>query len=835
MVLCRLYGFPNIQLARKFLDQLSVVAQIGKHALSGVVVLPYRLDYPIGCLGLIGAVRLIFGKISQTGASRCSGRDVVFTRLGVFLRIAFQEKIAVARNLYGVCLLHRISGSALFVVLTLVVVRGVAAGIDGILFRMGTCFIRVQDLVLLEVVEVVGGCRREVGICADAFRTPIGRLLVVLVGIERHLTVFVGIFGNISLHRFIRSLQLLLCRCLQAHVIEESKWISVIDGNLIVLGNFIVSQRDQVGRNLYGHLVSRRQCGRRIGFLYGNLDISQISRRIYVIRVRDLLFKGVGYLGGVSFLGHILFCVVVLVLCVQQGIQIIYLHVVPQLIHQSHVAALRRIRTGFHFRRRLGRRDDFFLNFIEDVIQLRSLGCGLVEGGRLSVRIRGTGAQIVVRGRVRIVAGHAVHVLVELVFGAVGIRILEHADRVYGGVILDGLRRLNCRIGYAFVKTALVIRLTVGEEDDDALHVLAVRIGGLVDLALVHQSLRVIHGVIRRGGPRRFQRFYHVLQFILIVVGIGFIVPYNLGVIVIKPAVGSISHLIGLIPRELHQRNPAAQVLVGPLAVGLCRLVNKRVHRRLQGAHFIVGIHTSGYVQHHHDVQRNGGLSHNLRGGRQRGQTYQEVGIPVLLHGLRAGIIQLPHHNVAGRYGLVRPNPPDILCGVINCNRIVPMTDGHIICHGTGCRGHCCSGHSKQDGHGHQKRHDPGNSFSLTKIAYHFSPFLILPCNPQGRMISGRCSVILRTCRPFMHYISMIIYFIITVRIEGVLERVLFCLLNHRYIIYNHLFMLISDTFGLDAVPAGSHRKRLICSPLKDIIFYRDARRNSAPLKVFRV
>lgn len=47
--------------------------------------------------------------------------------------------------------------------------------------------------------------------------------------------------------------------------------------------------------------------------------------------------------------------------------------------------------------------------------------------------------------------------------------------------------------------------------------------------------------------------------------------------------------------------------------------------------------------------------------------------------------------------------------------------------------------------------------------------------------------------------------------------------------------MLISDTSGLDAVPASSHRKQLICSPLKDIIFYRDARRNSAPLKVFRV
>lgn len=47
--------------------------------------------------------------------------------------------------------------------------------------------------------------------------------------------------------------------------------------------------------------------------------------------------------------------------------------------------------------------------------------------------------------------------------------------------------------------------------------------------------------------------------------------------------------------------------------------------------------------------------------------------------------------------------------------------------------------------------------------------------------------------------------------------------------------MLISDNCGLDADPTDSPRKQLICSPLKDIIFYRDARRNSAPLKVFRV
>lgn len=280
-----------------------------------------------------------------------------------------------------------------------------------------------------------------------------------------------------------------------------------------------------------------------------------------------------------------------------------------------------------------------------------------------------------------------------------------------------------------------MIWLTVGKEDDDAFHVLSIRIGNLVALAAVHQFLGLIHGVVRRSGTCRTQRIYRVLQFILIVVGIGFIITYNLGVVVSIPilSVSVISYLVGLFTRELYQRNAAVQVLVGPLAVDFCRLVNKRIHRCLQGAHFIIVIHTSGYVQHHYDVQRNGGLSHNLRGGRQRRQTYQEIGIPVLLHGLRVGVIQILHHNVAGRYRLVRPNPPDILCGVINCNRIVPMTDGHIVCHGTGCRRRCCSGHPEQDGHGHQKRHDPGNSFSLTKIAYHFSPFLILPCNPRGR------------------------------------------------------------------------------------------------------
>ena len=353
--------------------------------------------------------------------------------------------------------------------------------------------------------------------------------------------------------------------------------------------------------------------------------------------------------------------------------------------------------------------------------------------------------------------------------GDAGIRILEHADGVHFGVRLDFLRRLNCRIGHRFIKAGTMIWLTIGKEDDDALHVLAVRISGLVALAFVHLLLGQIHGIIRRGGTCRFQRIDRVLQLRLVVVGAGPVLAYNLSVVVsiATLSVGIISHFIGFFARELYQRNAAAQVLVGPLAVGLCRLVNKRIHRCLQGAHFIVVIHASGYVQHHYDVQRNGGLSHNLRGGRQRGQTYQEVGIPVLLHGLRAGVIQLLHHNVAGRYGLVRPNPPDILCGVINCNRIVPVADGYIVCHGTGCRGHCCSGHPEQDGHGQQKRHDPGNSFSLTKIAYHFSPFLILPCNPQGRMMSGRCSLRFRTCRPFMRYISMMVYFITDSGLSG--------------------------------------------------------------------
>ena len=104
-----------------------------------------------------------------------------------------------------------------------------------------------------------------------------------------------------------------------------------------------------------------------------------------MIRVRNLRLEGIGHLGGVSFLGHVLLRVVVQLVCVQQGIHTIHLHVVSQLVHQSDVSALIRVRAGIHFRRRLGRGNDFFLNFRENMIQLRSLGCGLVEGCFASV------------------------------------------------------------------------------------------------------------------------------------------------------------------------------------------------------------------------------------------------------------------------------------------------------------------------------------------------------------------------------------------------------------------------------------------------------------------
>ena len=42
--------------------------------------------------------------------------------------------------------------------------------------------------------------------------------------------------------------------------------------------------------------------------------------------------------------------------------------------------------------------------------------------------------------------------------------------------------------------------------------------------------------------------------------------------------------------------------------------------------------------------------------------------------------------SIAGRYGLVRPDSTDVLCGVILCNRIVPVVNGGIVCHGPGCR-----------------------------------------------------------------------------------------------------------------------------------------------------
>ena len=86
--------------------------------------------------------------------------------------------------------------------------------------------------------------------------------------------------------------------------------------------------------------------------------------------------------------------------------------------------------------------------------------------------------ELVARGRVRIAR----------------VRISEHADGVNERVfVLERFRRADGVVGHRAVKSALMVGLAVGEEDDDLLGIIA-RTG--------EHGLRVLHAVVGGGGAR---------------------------------------------------------------------------------------------------------------------------------------------------------------------------------------------------------------------------------------------------------------------------------------------------------------------------------------------
>ena len=126
----------------------------------------------------------------------------------------------------------------------------------------------------------------------------------------------------------------------------------------------------------------------------------------------------------------------------------------------------------------LSRLGDLLINGLEDVVQLAGIRGGLVVAAGLGavteVGVPRLSPQMLTArcSGIRVVAGDAVHVLVQVARGVAGVGTADDADRVDGRPgVLQALRLVHRGGGDGGVKPAAVVRLAVGEEDDDLLRV----------------------------------------------------------------------------------------------------------------------------------------------------------------------------------------------------------------------------------------------------------------------------------------------------------------------------------------------------------------------------
>ena len=250
----------------------------------------------------------------------------------------------------------------------------------------------------------------------------------------------------------------------------------------------------------------------------------------------------------------------------------------------------------------LSRLGDLLINGLEDVVQLAGIRGGLVVAAVLGAVTeidapKLSPQMLTARGcGIRVVAGDAVHVLVQVARGVAGVGTADDADRVDGRAgVLQALRLVHRGGGDDGVKPSAVVRLAVGEEDDDLL-----RVGARL---ILQRLLGAVEGVVGGGRAGRTQALNRVRQ------AGDFIrqVADNLRVVVTLP-IGIIADLRRLFPGELHQGDAVPLAPVANRRVLVGRRIDEAVDRGLErvdllGAAAQVVGHRTGHIQHQHDVE----------------------------------------------------------------------------------------------------------------------------------------------------------------------------------------------------------------------------------------
>ena len=241
-------------------------------------------------------------------------------------------------------------------------------------------------------------------------------------------------------------------------------------------------------------------------------------------------------------------------------------------------------------------RRDLLADLLEDIVQVAGAGSSLVIAALVRAAvvyppfIRKHKMVNNFRSSIRIVGGGRAHIAVGRVVSS-----FKHTDRIDRGARrLQRLCLIDDTRGDLIIKAIVMIRLTVGEHDND-LRVLRGR----------QRGLRLFHAVVRRRSASRSQAADSRLQFVLAGLD-GCQLLYDLGVIVgVSPIlIRIVADRIRLVSGKLHDGNVA-------LGRALRNSVDEAVDRGFQRIQLLLPlrstpeiiIHRAGNIQHEGDVQ----------------------------------------------------------------------------------------------------------------------------------------------------------------------------------------------------------------------------------------
>ena len=165
--------------------------------------------------------------------------------------------------------------------------------------------------------------------------------------------ILVGI--DVCLKECIRVFYFFCNTVFETHIIEKTHRVCLIYSHVAVFVDLVISERNQAGRDFHCDKIAHIQLIVTCSLFDCYHDIFEISFRIYMVRIRDGIVKCIFYC---RFIACCCLCPAVALspgckhlICIQQRVQVIDLHIVAKLIGDRDISSLTRVFSLIHMSR----------------------------------------------------------------------------------------------------------------------------------------------------------------------------------------------------------------------------------------------------------------------------------------------------------------------------------------------------------------------------------------------------------------------------------------------------------------------------------------------------